>query len=212
MAPPTPPDDLWARVDQRLLQAHAESRRRRALLGSWRGPIVAGVVVALGLLGALIYGSGWRAPALGEARVVKESVEELQSFIVGRRPLDLASNDPAALQSWLHGEVDFALPAPAVTPGVELLGGQLGLFLQRRVAAYMYRADGHLVALYVMPAERLAPPAAPTVALAGQAASVRERGGFAAVYWQAGGLAYVLISDLPPDRMIALADTLAGAS
>lgn len=206
-----PPDDLWARVDRSLLQAHAESRRRRTLLGVWRGPIVGAVVVALALLGALIYGSGWQAPGPSEARVVREAVEELQSLIASRRPPELESGDPAAVQSWLQGEVDFALPAPAVTPGVELLGGQLGLFLQRRVATYVYRADSRLVALYVMAAERLAPPAGSTVALAGQAASVRERRGGAAVYWQAGDLAYVLVSDLPPDRMVALADALIGA-
>jgi len=205
------PDDLWARIDQSMVEAGAERRRRRSLLGSWREPIVAAVVVMLGLLGAVIYGSGWQPPGALHGRVVQEAVQDLQGFIADRRPLDLASSDPAALRSWFEGKVDFAPPLPVVAAEADLIGGRLCGFLQRRIAAYLYRADDQLVALYVMPADGLALPAGATVTLAGRAALIRELRGFASVFWQEGDLAYVLVSGLPQTRLIGIADALAGA-
>lgn len=205
------PDDLWARIDQSMVEAGAERRRRRSLLGSWRGPIVAAVVVVLGLLGVVIYGSGWQPPGALHGRVVQEAVQEMQGFIADRRPLDLASSDPVAIRSWLAGKVDFAPPLPVVAAEAELVGGRLCLFLRRSIAAYIYRADGQLIALYVMPAEGIAPPAGATVTLAGRGASVSELRGFVSVFWQEGDLAYVLVSGLPQTRLIGIADALAGA-
>ena len=67
-----------------------------------------------------------------------------------RRPFDVVSQNPLVLQRWFEDKVDFTPPLPPVPADLHLAGGRLCFFLDRRIAAYMYVADGRAVSLYVM--------------------------------------------------------------
>lgn len=126
------------------------------------------------------------------------------------RALDIASSDPRRLASWFMDKVAFNPPAPpsAVEPP-GLIGGRLCYFFGRRVASYMYKIDGYLASLYVMPRDGLPVPSDTSRRLAGQPATVHARGGFTHVIWSDTRLVYSLVSNAPPERLRNVAKAMA---
>lgn len=92
------------------------------------------------------------------------------------------------MRPWFEGRLDFAPPVPDLkSAGLELRGGSVGYFGERRAAVLHYRLRLHQVTLLVFRAERLALPERPAAA-----APVR---GFHAFLWHDGPLGFALVSD-----------------
>ena len=136
------------------------------------------------------------------------SIEELRTFVDSRRPLDLVSQDPLELQGWFEGKVDFTPPAPPMLSELDLVGGRLCFFLDRRIAAYTYVADGHMISLYVMRDAGLGRVGGEAARLAGREVVVGEQAGFQGAFWHSDDLAFALIADLPRDHVLELATRL----
>jgi anti-sigma factor RsiW len=164
------------------------------------------LIAAAGTAGILIWPAG--SPSVERLEVGEAPVNELRAFIDSGRPIDLITSDSTELRSWFTGKVTFTPPSPdPPTPEVHLLGGRLCFFMNRRIAAYMYRANGHLVALYVIPTERQQVTAdkAGRRDIAGRTVGVRSLGGLTNFVWEDADLVFALISDMPEDAMMQLA-------
>ena len=206
-AEPVPPL-LWPRICASL--AHHESTeatvvRKRAFLArfGWMAAAVFLLVIGVALFRTVLW-----SPARLEARLLSVPVQDLHTFVISQRPLDITSTDPQHLRRWFQERVDFAPPLLPVQAGrARLTGGRLCYFLERRVAAFMYTADGRYLALYVMPRRGLPRPRGGTV-LAAQRATVHEVQGYTHLLWSYSDLLYSLVSDLPRTQLLALAQAL----
>jgi anti-sigma factor RsiW len=147
-----------------------------------------------------------------EAHLLAVPVQDLHTFVVSQRSLDMASPDPQHLRQWFHGKVDFSPPLVPRQVGVAtLVGGRLCYFLDRRVASFMYSVDGHHLSLYVMPSHGLPSPSRDSGRHAGHTARTYAVQGYTQIIWSHTDLLYSLVSDLPPAALLELARGLAEA-
>jgi anti-sigma factor RsiW len=208
-----PPPELWNRVSAELQGLGCDDARARRPhpIGqlSRRAAIAAAALLAVGVavsLRRLTIGS------IGPEQLMKTPVDELRSFVDSGRPVDFSTADPVELRRWFVPRIDFTPPAPPMNPGVTLIGGRLCYFFERRIASYMYKADNHLMSLYIMSDQGIEPPSRSSgVALDDRPAAVREADGFALVLWKEGQLYYSLVSDQPASRLMAVARAMVAA-
>ena len=203
-----PPAGLWERIE-----ADFSVIPSSAVLGrppGWRH-YAAAAALALAIFGAALYVLGVYPTTTLQAEVMQESSEELATFIESRRVVDVASNDPREIRDWMMGKVAFNPPLPPQVSGLELVGGRLCYFLDRRIASYMYRSDdASLISLYVMQRRGVDRLEGELLALAGRQAALGEVKGFTNVIWFDNGLAYVLVSSLPEHRLLSIGETMVG--
>jgi anti-sigma factor RsiW len=154
----------------------------------------------------------WLLPDTLEARVLSVPVQDLHTFVVSRRDLDVASTVTEQVRHWFQGKVDFAPPQlPADVGNAHLVGGRLCHFLNRRVAAFMYIANEHYLSLYVMPRHGLPLPAGTVTVLTQPPAGVHTVQGYTHILWWQADLLYSLVSDLPPPQLVDMARAVAQA-
>ncbi len=146
-------------------------------------------------------------PAESRLEVAETPINELRTFIDSRRPLDVATSDSDALRSWFAGKVMFSPPPSPPLPDLRLIGGRLCFFMNRRIAAYMYGSDTHLVSLYIIPSlgQKAARDGANRRQMADRVADVRTLDGLTNVAWERGDLVYALVSDMPEAVAVQLA-------
>lgn len=202
------PADLWPRIQASLSDRELGAATpkkppaRRVAQWMWLGAAAAVVVVALFMLRAPME----EADSLDD-RLVTLPVHDLATFIAAERPLDVASADPEFLRAWFQPKMNFAVPRPPNAHAAELVGGRLCYFLERRVASFMYRHEGRYLSLFVMEEEGLPQPAGERVLFAGHEAVLRDLEGFTHMIWRRSDLLYSLVSDLPRERLIRIAET-----
>ncbi len=126
---------LWPRICASL--AHHESAevtvvRKRASLPrfGWMAAAVFLLVIGVALFRTVLW-----SPARLEARLLSVPVQDLHTFVISQRPLDITSTDPQRLRRWFQERVDFAPPLLPVQVGhARLTGGRLCYFLERLMA------------------------------------------------------------------------------
>jgi anti-sigma factor (TIGR02949 family) len=207
-----PPHQLWPRIAADL---HAEDRSSQNVerpsvwrFSRWRA-IAASALFAIGVV---LAGRRLMTTGIDRSELMQTPLDELRSFVDSGRPLDVATTDPAKLRQWFMPKVDFPPPMPPTMSDLSLVGGRLCYFFRRRVAAYMYHADGHVLSLYVMSDRDIEMPSSSDAMLGGRPAAVREFDGFAHILWRDGTLCYSLVSNQPADRLIQVAQAIAMAT
>jgi anti-sigma factor RsiW len=104
------------------------------------------------------------------------------------KPLHIVSADPAEVERWFSGNVDFAVSLPRL-PGATLVGGRTCTIAGRRVALTFYDIRERRVSLFVMPPEgREDPPCTDGVR------------GFSVCRRRVHGVDYALVGDLPAEQ------------
>jgi anti-sigma factor RsiW len=208
-----PPHHLWSRIAAHLRADHSGSqrveRRPRVWRLSRRAAIAASALFAIGVVFA---GRRLMTTDIDAAALMRTPVDELRSFIDSGRSVDVATTDPAQLRQWFVPRVDFAPPTPPTMSDLSLVGGRLCYFFRRRIAAYMYDVDGHVLSLYIMSDQDIEFPSRRDVMLGGRPAAVREVDGFAHVLWRDGKLYYSLVSNQPAARLVQVAQGIAMAT
>lgn len=224
------PAELWQRVlrtiDADNAQSDAAAARRSlsvnritwwrlprpdfARLGlSWR-PVAGGLVAIFLIVVAGLITGPYGARHDGEILpLIREPVNDLITYRLSRRPLDIASSDPRDVADWFAGKVDFLLPQPATElAGYRLVGSRLCYFLDRRLSALMYQRGDHFVSLYIMSKERLELPSGVDERIADWRITVHEHKGYTSFVWHEGSLAFALVSDLSRRDLLRAADDL----
>jgi len=182
------PAELWSRIQASLSMDRRGSSRNR---GAWTAvAIAASLVLAVGA--ALMLSVSHRAPSDELSTAI---VNELRTFVISRRSVDLASTDPLALRGWFVDKVEFSPPSPPSAGGaLDLVGGRLCNILDQRVISYMYRSQGRLVSLYVM-RDRGRDDGG-----GNGDARTSEMNGYTHVGWTRAGLRYSLVAKIPAAR------------
>jgi len=208
-----PPHHLWSRIAAHLRADHSGAerleRRPRVWRLSRRAAIAASALFAIGVVFAA---RRLMITDIDAAALMRTPVDELRSFIDSGRSVDVATTDTAQLRQWFVPRVDFAPPPPPTMSDLSLVGGRLCYFFRRRIAAYMYHVDGHVLSLYIMSDQDIEFPSRRDAMLGGRPAAVRELDGFAHVLWRDGKLYYSLVSNQPAARLVQVAQAIAMAT
>ncbi len=190
----TPPGDLWARIknssDLQDLPVGLTSHNYQVQL-PWM--IAALLLLTLGVFG---FSQLQQEEDKLSNSVATALVNEFHTFVVSRRKLDYAQTLPVEIRKWFGNKLDFRVPAPLQTPGLQLAGGRLCNMLAQRVASYMYRADDAWVSLYIMKS-----PPAGSVNTGQSAGNEMMLQGYGYIDWEKDGLHYSLIGDIPVSRL-----------
>jgi anti-sigma factor RsiW len=193
------------------LRAHADLRRpKRAIRGidsrmTRRFALFAALALILLFPASVILLQ--QDPPESRLEVAETPINELRTFIDSRRPLDVTTNDSNALRSWFAGKVVFSPPPSPPLPNLRLIGGRLCFFMNRRIAAYMYRSGDHLLSLYIIPSlgQKAARDGANRLHIADRMADVRTLDGLTNVAWERGDLVFALVADMPEAETVQLA-------
>ena len=208
-----PPHHLWSRIAAHLradnIRAERVECRPRVWRLSRRTAIAASALFAIGVVFA---GRRLMTTDIDAAALMRTPVDELRSFIDSGRSVDVATTDPAQLRQWFVPRVDFAPPTPPTMSDLSLVGGRLCYFFKRRIAAYMYHVDGHVLSLYIMSDQGIELPSRRDAMVGGRSAAVRELDGFAHILWRDGKLYYSLVSNQPAARLVQVAEAIAMAT
>ena len=204
------PDQIWERVQWAVAaQDTAPTEKVAAGCKTSRVPAVprwVGSALAAMLLLAVIAGGlqMWR-PDVSNLPVVTETVRDFETFRLRGELLDVAAAEPKVVRRWMAAKVDFKLPENVDPPtGFKIAGGRLCSFLNRRLAFFLYENGPAVLSLYVMKASGLKLPDS------GSFDTTRSEQGLSTVTWKQGGLAYVVVSDLPAPEVTSFASHLMG--
>jgi len=152
----------------------------------------------------VVAGRARRADPLGA--LAGEAIADHLRVLVRDRPFDVESGGSHQVKPWFAGRVAFspAVPVPDGS-GLELQGGAVGWFVDRRAAVIEYRLRKHPLTLLVFREGGLAWPGRSG---GGELHEVTQRG-FHVVLWRAGGLGHALVSDVSAAEPRDLAAKLA---
>jgi anti-sigma factor RsiW len=134
-----------------------------------------------------------RARPSSEPLVVQLVGDHVVTALGHGKPIEIASSNPAEVERWLAGKVDFAVTLPQVR-GAKLAGGRLCSVAGRHAFLAFYDAGPRRMSLFAMAAEptALAPPC------------VEGIRGFTVCRHRAKGVDYALVSDLPASEALPL--------
>jgi len=153
--------------------------------------IAASVLLVAGVAG--IYTTSRRT----SPDLVAETVSDYLTFRASGQKLHVDNQRPEFVKRWLEERIDFDISVGTVPPkGFQLAGGRLCSFLGRRLVFLQYRSGDRSAALYVMSGAGLSLPNTKKVRIGSRDVTATSSRGITNIAWDAGGLIYVLVSDL----------------
>ena len=191
--PRTPAPPALVRRIARLSPPSAA--RRAATVTRLRWALAGASLAAAVLLGTLgVSGLLARHASARGAAAVTEAINDHLRVLVALRPMEIESGGTHQVKPWFEGRLDFAPVVPDLAlAGLELRGGAVGYFLDRRAALLQYKLRAHLVTLIAFRPDGLPLDDAPHAALG-------ERG-FHAVLWRVGPVGYAVVADIDPREL-----------
>jgi anti-sigma factor (TIGR02949 family) len=195
------PSDLRARVlqlDTDTRDAPAMGRERAhkprwaAPLQRWALPMAAALALAVGL-------DQLRDTQRQQQALVDELVGAHMRSLMAAQPDDVISTDRHTVKPWFSGKLEYAPPVYDLgNQGFPLAGGRLDFVRGRSVAALDYRAQHHMINVYVWPSS--------------YGFSVPERmlndSGFHLMHWTSGGMDWWAVSDVGASTLSEFATLL----
>jgi anti-sigma factor RsiW len=176
-------------LERRILRS-VRPRPRRALLSA----------SAVTVLGAAAVLALWPQKPVSDA-LLSEAVTAHARSLQLSHALDVPTSDQHTVKPWFEGKVGFAVPVrDYAADGFVLAGGRLDVLEGRPAAAVVYRHAQHVVNLFVTDGAAKDKPLTHS--------TLR---GFGCWQWSAGGLTYLLVSDVTGPEMDALAQKMASS-
>jgi anti-sigma factor RsiW len=174
------PDLLRKRIAE--LPEFAVPRTPRRLPG-WLAPGLAGALAA-SLAIVAVTGPLDQQASL-DAQVISSHVRSLQPGHL----IDVQTSNKHVVKPWFNGKIDFSPPVPDLADqGFPLVGGRLDSIDGKTVPAIVYKRRLHTVNVFVWPST-------------GGRSREFTKDGFSAEEWNAGGLHYTAVSDIPADEL-----------
>jgi anti-sigma factor RsiW len=212
---------LTEMLAQRLPQHPAPLSLKRRLAAQWpeapaprvpwwrRSRLGVALAAALVLVVALpvAYDRTVLAPTRASDALVAEAVNDHVRLVQSPQPLAVVSGGMHEVKPWFTGRLDFA-PAVRFMGDEEfpLRGGNVGYFLDRPAAVFVFGRRLHTISLLVFRADGLAG----LTPLGSARASARTLRGFNVMLWRADGLGYALVSDVDRAELEQLGAKIAG--
>lgn len=187
-----PSPGLWERI---VHSAHGQQRSQDgAEFRTWRS--VAAAITLVAIIAALTM-QPWQADTSRQPVHARLLIDELHTFNVSERGLDVAEEDRDSLWQWFARKVEFNPPLPptAITTA-KLVGGRLCQIQNRRMVAYMYDVSGTPVSLYIAD-DGDNPIPAP--------GNVERFHGYGHAAWHSDGLRFALVGALSDAQLRELA-------
>ena len=190
------PADLWDRImHSYALEQCARMEPVITKSRSWRWALAAALILTIGLAISLVT---LQQDRFGEEPVASALVNEFHTFVISRRDLDYNHDEPEAIREWFSNKVDFRVPLPRLSSGMQLTGGRLCNLLDQRVVSFMYLSDKSWVSLYIMK---------PVVKGSDLATDFEQLvQGYGYIKWVHEGLQYSLVGDIPIEVLRRFAD------
>jgi len=156
---------------------------------------------------ALFVAHSWATP---NPALVAEAVNDHLRVVYAEHPIEIESGGIHQVKPWFTGRLDFAPPISfSGDDEFPLVGGAVGLFVDRKAATFVFKHRLHTVSLFVFRSEGLPFPAHTDTAVgSARGASVTSRG-FHLLFWREGDLGYALVSDVDASALARLAAKVA---
>jgi len=188
-----------SRLEGRVLTAvraaeRAQQPRGRALLRP-----AFGIAAMAALLSLLWMAFAQVAHGNREAAVTQQVTCSHVRSLMANHLLDISATDARTLTPWFNGKLDYAPPIVDVTrQGYPIEGARLDYLIDRRVAALVYRHEGHIINLFSWPSA------------GGDSQELRQesRNGYRVCRWTMGAMTYCAVSDLSAQDLMLFAETI----
>lgn len=161
----------------------------------WRWPAwgLAAAGFACGVLASML-ALQLLPPADGNRALEQELASSHVRALMVAHLTDVASSDQHTVKPWFQGKLDYSPPVKDLAnDGYPLIGGRLDYVAGRPVAALIYRRHGHLINLFVWPADGQTAP------------TLHSHQGYQLAHWRNAGMQFWAVSDLNGEELQTLA-------
>ena len=205
---PQLPSGLRERIIQGLTEAEPMKLEERWRFPLWfrrPAPILATAGVFMLLLALTIF---YAPPRSTQASpFVRDSVEGHVRCLLGEQTMEVKFATSEELARWFQKRlnVPVCLPRFARQEQGHIWEGRLSLMGGERASQVFYRWKGHTLSLFVLPGEKMALMPGLMQVRNERTFLVNHHKGYTSLMWKAGDLTYCLVSDLPPEEVMAFA-------
>jgi anti-sigma factor RsiW len=164
--------------------------------------IAAAVIVVIALTFALWHGDRTRVPEGSPSAFALMAVDAHQRHLRDQRPLEIRSNAPSQVASWLSGKVSFKVELPnyqelSGQERVYTINGARLVEYKNDYAAYVaYKMDQNLIGLVITSDAIAEPSGGEEIVSKNITFHYNSIGGLKVITWSHRGLTYALVSDL----------------
>ncbi len=178
--------------------------RRRLVLRPWL-TVPALTVVAAAIVVAMLI-PVWREPS----PLIVDLVDKHIAYAQIERPAELASADPAEIETWFRQRTGLQVTVPDYSPsGIRLVGARLAEAREQKAAYLLYEKGRTLLSVFMLPIpESDAALPGTRVSYRGRAYITYEQKGYRTVSWSDGHVVFGLVSMLDYEALLECADRL----
>jgi anti-sigma factor RsiW len=196
------PDSLRAKLAAQARPTKPKLRSPR--IARWTA------ILAPSLAALLLSGFALRGFFAPNQTLITEAVNDHLRVLYAEHPIEIESGGIHQVKPWFTGRLDFA-PVVSFSGDEEfpLVGGAIGLFVDRKAATFVFKHRLHTISLFVFRAESLSFPLRSDSVVAALPATSTSSRGFNVLLWRAGDLGYALVSDVEPAALARLAAKVA---
>lgn len=119
--------------------------------------------------------------------------------------VQILSSDPAAVEQWFSGKVDFVVNVPRLQ-GARFIGGRLCQIEGRRVALLFYEKNGKPLSLFVMDGSLadLNWKDKNVIETDGNFSEISNEKGCNIIFWREKGIVFALVSDIEKQEILKI--------
>jgi anti-sigma factor RsiW len=178
---------------KRKMQQRIAPRRRLLALWSWAVPVLAILLVGLGLsLSRERFQTQHAASELADLHV---------ATLASATPVDVLSTDRHTVKPWFQGKIPFTFNLPELQNSeFKLIGGRMAYMNQAPGAHLIYQIRKHEISVFIFQDRDL------------HAESRSKTLSFSCQSWSEGGLSYFVIGDASSEDIHKLSDLLKSAA